>query len=146
MSFIKDRSVRQCTWTCRKMRPVRPRKLVRKALQNAHHCVKQQNRVGSSLSPRKRPIPVKPRIPGGYGIPNVFKGLIVAPCGWVQISTKVPFRNTSPTPKNVLIVLATSNSALSRGLPLRVRALLSSGRIRPRRRNAARPARSANGR
>jgi hypothetical protein len=38
-----------------------------------------------------------------------------------QISTKVPFRNTSATPKTVLIVLDTSSSALSPGLPLRVR-------------------------
>ncbi|MDQ1405466.1 MAG: hypothetical protein QOG55_1095 [Acidobacteriaceae bacterium] len=40
-----------------------------------------------------------------------------------QISTKVPFRNTFLTPKNVLIVLDTSNSALSPGLLSRVRAV-----------------------
>jgi hypothetical protein len=32
-----------------------------------------------------------------------------------QISTKVPFCETPPAPKNVLIVLATSNAALTAG-------------------------------
>ena len=74
-------------------------------------------------NPRKRPISGKTRYSSGIRRSECIQGVNSAAVRVGQISTKVPFRKTSPTPKNVLIVLDTSNSALSPGLPPRVRAV-----------------------
>ena len=100
-------------------------KLARGALQNAHNSVKQENRVAPGLNPRKRPISDKTRYSSGMRRTECIQAVNSATVRVGRISTKVPFRNTSPTPKNVLIVLATSNAASVPGAPLHVRAVLS---------------------
>lgn len=98
-------------------------KLARGALQNAHNSVKQENRLASGLNPPKRPIFDKTRYSSEMQRTECIQAVNSATVRVSQISTKVPFGNTSLTPKNVLIVLDTSNSAHSPGLPLRVRAV-----------------------
>ena len=79
--------------------------------------------MAPGLNPRKRPISDKTRYSSEMRRTECIQAVNSATVRVGQISTKVPFRNTSLTPKNVLIVLATSNSAPSPGLPLRVRAI-----------------------